>query len=218
MLISLGSVPSSGRPAFEITDAHFRELRAASRGSARSCRDASLTEMPGGSMRLTQIAPSFSSGRNSVPSCGASAEAAAEQRRTATSDHDRGRCSAAPQHRLDRALAQRAPARFSSCGTLLLQQAEAEQRHQRQREQQRADQRRHDGVGHRREDASLVALQREDRHVRDDDDQHREQRRPPDFDGRVEDRLPSRLGGRRAAQLATGAGRCSRRRSPRRRR
>ena len=51
-----------------------------------------------------------------------------------------------------------------------------------------ADQRRDHRVRHRREDAALVALQREDRHVRRDDDQHREQRRPPDFGRRLEDR------------------------------
>ena len=37
------------------------------------------------------------------------------------------------------------------------------------------------GVGHRREDPALLALQREDRQVRGDDDQHREQRRPADL-------------------------------------
>ena len=67
------------------------------------------------------------------------------------------------------------------------QQDIAQQRHQRQRENQRRDQRGRHRIGHRRENAPLVPLQRKDRDVRGDNDQHREERRPPDFDRRVED-------------------------------
>ena len=80
MLISLGSVPSSGRPAFEITVRTSGNWRSSARMRAHS-RDASLTEMPSGSITFTQIAPSFSSGRNSLPSCVRSAEAQRERPR-----------------------------------------------------------------------------------------------------------------------------------------
>ena len=56
MLICLGSVPSSGRKALETT-----------------ARTASVTEIPGGRVKLTHTTPSFSSGRNSLPKPVASA-------------------------------------------------------------------------------------------------------------------------------------------------
>ena len=82
-------------------------------------------------------------------------------------------------------------------GNVLAQQKQAEQRNQRQRKEQRADQRAGDGPGHRREDAALVPLQREDRDVRGDDDEHREEGGPAHFDRRL-------LDGRRAGRF----GRC----------
>ena len=76
MLIGLGSVPSSGRPAFEMT--------VFTSGTVRSnCRilavwaTASVTEMPGGRLAFNQIVPSLSSGRNSVPTRGNIARLAA---------------------------------------------------------------------------------------------------------------------------------------------
>ena len=71
MLIIFGSVPSSGRPAFERTETTSGNRRSIPRIRA-SCRDVSVTEMPGGNMTLIQSAPSLSSGRNSVPNAGTS--------------------------------------------------------------------------------------------------------------------------------------------------
>jgi len=71
-----GSVPSSGRPTFEMTVCTSGTLCSALRTSRiRSC--ASPGETDGGSMRFTQVVPSFSSGRNSLPSWEASARATA---------------------------------------------------------------------------------------------------------------------------------------------
>ena len=64
--------------------AGFGDDRCAPPGTVRSivrtrasCREVSLTEMPGGSMMLIHSDPSFSSGRNSLPSRGTSARLAA---------------------------------------------------------------------------------------------------------------------------------------------
>ena len=75
---------------------------------------------------------------------------------------------------------------------IALEHHRAEQRYQRQRQDQRADQRGDDRVGHRREDATLVALQREDRDVRRDDDEHGKERRPAHLDGGLQDDILSR--------------------------
>ena len=84
--ISLGSVPSSGRPALEVTPATSGDLRIASRMRRASCCD-SVTEELLGSCTLTHTAPSFSSGRNSVPSDGTSASApASDSAATASTD------------------------------------------------------------------------------------------------------------------------------------
>ena len=64
---------------------------------------------------------------------------------------------------------------------VLVEQQQAKQRDQRQRQHQRADEGRSHAPGHRRENAPLVTLEREDRQVRRDDDD-REQRWPPDLD------------------------------------
>ena len=75
MLMSLGSVPSSGRPALKTT------LRISGIFFSASCIrpisiDASVTETLGCKGTLSHSAPSLSSGRNSVPSCGATARLA----------------------------------------------------------------------------------------------------------------------------------------------
>ena len=72
MLTGLGSLPSSGRPAWLITSLTSGNFRSVSR-TACSDFDTRVSEIPGGSTRLTQIEPSFSSGRNSLPSLGTSA-------------------------------------------------------------------------------------------------------------------------------------------------
>src|SRR5262249_62275124 len=69
ILIIFGSVPSSGRPAFEMTDVTSGNWRRIDRIRAQS-REASLTERLGGSIILTHSVPSFSSGRNSLPKRG----------------------------------------------------------------------------------------------------------------------------------------------------
>ena len=134
------------------------------------------------------------------------------------------------EHRLLAARSpRRAPARrracsactsaFSFSGRFLRSSGETQQRHQRERQDQRADQGRSHRAGHRREDASLVALQREDRDVRGDDDQHREQRRPADLDRGIEDLAAARSACDLAVRgLATACGTRSPPRSPRRRR
>ena len=67
------------------------------------------------------------------------------------------------------------------------QREERERRHEREADDHRAEQRADNGVRHRREDAALDALEREDRQVRGDDDQQREQRRARDLARGVED-------------------------------
>lgn len=76
MLTSFGSVPSSGRPAFDITRFTLGIPAIKARIFAVSAC-ASVTDTLDGSGTLTQIEPSFSSGRNSVPRCGTSASAPA---------------------------------------------------------------------------------------------------------------------------------------------
>ena len=71
ILIGLGSVPSSGRPACDIAEITSGNCRMIARMRAHIF-DVSLTEIPGGKVRLTQKVPSFSSGRNSVPKSGTS--------------------------------------------------------------------------------------------------------------------------------------------------
>jgi hypothetical protein len=69
MLRSFGSVPSSGRPVFEITEFTSGKPRSILR--IRASVDAALeSEMLGGRLMLIQTEPSFSSGRNSLPSRG----------------------------------------------------------------------------------------------------------------------------------------------------
>ena len=75
MLIGLGSEPSSGRPALEITVLTSGVLCRMARTWAQRAM-VSSTEMPAGRLRLTQIAPSLSSGRNSEPRFGTSAKLA----------------------------------------------------------------------------------------------------------------------------------------------
>ena len=75
MLIGFGSVPSSGRPACEITWVTSGNRRSTVRTRA-TMRDACDTETLGGSVRFSQSVPSFNSGRNSVPSFGTSSSAA----------------------------------------------------------------------------------------------------------------------------------------------
>ena len=175
-----------------------RSRRADARAAAATPRS---PRCPAAASTLTQIEPSLSSGRNSLPSCVAQAPGSPASTATAHGDTVRRRASAPAaaarytrlQHADQRVFL--ASARFCPAAT------EAQQRHQRQREQQRADQRRDDRVRHRREDAAFVPLQGEDRNVRDDDDQHREQRRPADLHRRVEDRRApqARCRSRRAA-------------------
>ena len=76
MLIGFGSVPSSGRPACEMTCVTSGNSRAMRRTWATS-RFASETDTLEGSVRLIHSVPSFSSGRNSVPSLGTSSRAIA---------------------------------------------------------------------------------------------------------------------------------------------
>ena len=115
------------------------------RADARAARATPrVTEMPGGSVRFTQIEPSFSSGRNSLPSCGATPSA---QRASAATRRRRSRAAAARAPRA--APAGRRACSVRTSAVLLVrhaspQQEEAQQRHQRQREQQRPDQRRRD--------------------------------------------------------------------------
>ena len=91
MLIVFGSVPSSGRPACEMTCVTSGNCRMICRTRAES-RDASETETLDGNIRFTHSVPSFSSGRNSVPSCGTSASATASAA-TALTMTSRGRRS-----------------------------------------------------------------------------------------------------------------------------
>ena len=75
MLISLGSVPSSGRPALNTTVLTSGIFFSTSCMRPISCA-ASVTEMLGCSGTFSHREPSFNSGRNSVPSCGATARLA----------------------------------------------------------------------------------------------------------------------------------------------
>jgi hypothetical protein len=71
MLMGLGSVPSSGRPAWLTT----RETSGISCKVARALwtvRFTSAGAIPAGSVKFTQMLPSFNSGRNSEPSNGTS--------------------------------------------------------------------------------------------------------------------------------------------------
>ena len=61
-----GSVPSSGRPTFEITVFTSGTVCRALR-TVRICSIASSGETDGGSVRFTHVVPSLSSGRNSLP-------------------------------------------------------------------------------------------------------------------------------------------------------
>ena len=92
MLMSFGSVPSSGRPVFDVTLATSGDWRIAARMRWFNCC-ASVTETLVGRNTFTQIAPSFSSGRNSVPRRGTSARLAASAT-TAAMRTARGRSSA----------------------------------------------------------------------------------------------------------------------------
>ena len=76
MLISFGSVPSSGLPAFDITVLTSGIVRIALR-MRWFISFASVTDTDGGKGLLIQIEPSFNSGRNSVPSFGSTARLAA---------------------------------------------------------------------------------------------------------------------------------------------
>ncbi|MCY1229488.1 hypothetical protein D9M72_418520 [compost metagenome] len=66
VLISLGSVPSSGRPTLEMVVLTSGVLRITLR-SSRAWSRASSTETDAGRSKLTHIEPSSSSGRNSLP-------------------------------------------------------------------------------------------------------------------------------------------------------
>ena len=76
MLIGLGSVPSSGLPHLEMT-VSTSGTDASTERNRPLMRCASVTETDVGSVTLIQIEPSFSSGRNSVPSLGTTARLAA---------------------------------------------------------------------------------------------------------------------------------------------
>ena len=62
----LGSVPSSGRPAFAITVFTSGTVCSARR-TAAICTRVSSGDTDGGRNRFTHVVPSFSSGRNSLP-------------------------------------------------------------------------------------------------------------------------------------------------------
>ncbi len=82
MLIGLGSVPSSGLPHLEMTlSTSGTEARAERNRPLMRC--VSVTDTEVGRLTLIQIEPSFSSGRNSVPSLGATARLAASAARAA---------------------------------------------------------------------------------------------------------------------------------------
>src|SRR6266852_5135603 len=76
MLIGLGSVPSSGLPHLEMTLSTSGTDASAERNRPLM-RCASVTDTEVGRLTLIQIEPSFSSGRNSVPSLGTHARLAA---------------------------------------------------------------------------------------------------------------------------------------------
>ncbi|MNX89845.1 hypothetical protein D3C86_1218710 [compost metagenome] len=65
-MISFGSVPSSGRPTFEIVVFTSGVWRITVR-SLRAWSRASSSETDAGRSKLTHIEPSSSSGRNSLP-------------------------------------------------------------------------------------------------------------------------------------------------------
>ena len=71
MLSVLGSVPSSGRPAWLMTVSTSGNLRIMPR-TLRANLVVSTIEVPGDMVMLTHIVPSFNSGRNSEPSRGTS--------------------------------------------------------------------------------------------------------------------------------------------------
>ena len=123
-----------------------------------------------------------------MPSCGTSARLPASAA-TATASTTSRRCASARPAPADRARLQTAHERVLFVGA---RSCASRNRHssgtsvsENSSEPISADD---DRVRHRREDAALVALQREDRHVREDDDQHREQRRaarPPTAASRI---------------------------------
>src|SRR6266852_296963 len=80
MLIGLGSVPSSGLPHLEMTLSTSGTDASAERNRPLM-RCASVTDTEVGRLTLIQIEPSFSSGRNSVPSLGTTARLAASATR-----------------------------------------------------------------------------------------------------------------------------------------
>ena len=76
MLMSFGSVPSSGRPPFDMTLPTSGIVISASR-MRRFMVWASVNDTDGGYGTLSQTEPSLSSGKNSVPSFGTTAMLAA---------------------------------------------------------------------------------------------------------------------------------------------
>src|SRR5438445_11126281 len=83
MFIGLGSVPSSGLPHLEMTLSTSGTDASAERNRP-AMRCVSVTDTEVGRLTLIQIEPSFSSGRNSVPSLGATERLAASAARAAT--------------------------------------------------------------------------------------------------------------------------------------
>ena len=124
-----------------------------------------------------ELGPDLRRERPAAPTNAASATPITGFGASPTRQHRRVHALAAPHERVF-PVRRRAP-----------EQHVAQQRYKRQRDEERADERRRDGPRHRREDASLLALQREDRNVGDDDDEHREERRPADVGRRLEHRL-----------------------------
>ena len=117
MLMFFGSVPSSGRPAFETTAFTSGKLPTRAR-SLRISDLASWTETEGGSVMLIQIEPSFSSGRNSVPRKGISDSAPVIASRPETSTTHvcaSAHLSAGSYQRWKRRIR-----KFSSCGMFLV--------------------------------------------------------------------------------------------------
>ena len=89
-------------------------------------------------------------------------------------------------------------------GARLAEREVGEARNQRERAQQRAEQRISHGVGHRREQRGLAALEREQRQIGGDDDQGREEDRPRHLPGRGPDVLLGQLLGRASPRAGAG--------------
>ena len=134
-----GSVPSSLRPSWVTTYDDLRELARRLRAARPAMSLAFWSEMPGGSCTCSQIEPSSSSGRNSLPTVMREHDrehAPRRRRARAPAPAGAGRCGRA------RVVARREPRRAPGCGTALPRSAVGRERQPRDQRERRPGSRR----------------------------------------------------------------------------